>query len=92
MSREDWEVFDFIKAERQQKRDERRMSFEKVYAAMGWTRHHETHYSRIVNGRRLDYWPGPKKWRYNNKTMFGDVKQWLRKYDPSYKSTNDEAE
>lgn len=84
MSREDWEVFDILKKERQEKRGKRRMEFEDNYAELGWTRHSETHYSRTVNGKRLDYWPGPKKWRYNNKTMGGDVDQWLRKHDKDY--------
>lgn len=84
MSREDWEVFDILKQERQEKRGKRRMSFEEEYAEKGWTRHHETHYSRTVNGERLDYWPGPKKWRFKGKTMYGDVDQWLRKHDDTY--------
>ena len=91
MSREDWEAFDLMKEERQKKRGERRMSFEETYTDKGWTRLHETHYSRTVNGERLDYWPGPKKWRYKNKTMFGDVEQWLRKHDSSFESAGIQA-
>lgn len=79
MSREDWEVFDILRQERKDKRLKRRAEFEEQYAELGWTRHTETHYSRTLDGDRVDYWPGPKKWRYRNKTMHGDVHAWLNK-------------
>lgn len=36
-----------------------------------WTEHTPFHWSRIVRGRRLDYWPSRKKWQYNNKVKRG---------------------
>lgn len=86
MSREDWEVFDLIKAERKAKREKSRGTFGQTAIQLGWTRHVETHYSRDLDGSRVDYWPGPKKWRYKGKMMFGDVNGWLRKRDPEFKA------
>jgi hypothetical protein len=43
----------------------------------GWLRHHDTHYSTMLLGFRLDYWPGPKKWRWKKKTSFGDVMKFI---------------
>ena len=37
----------------------------------GWTKHTEYHWSRIVDGHRLDYWPSRKKYRFKGKTRRG---------------------
>lgn len=76
MSREDWEVFDALKQERKEKRESRRAAFT---GGDGWTRHHETHWSYELLGDRLDYWPGPMRFRWRNKTMNGDVCAFIRK-------------
>ena len=45
----------------------------------GWCKHTEYHWSRVLNGNRLDYWPSRKKWQYNNKIMTGDVTKFISK-------------
>jgi hypothetical protein len=76
MSAEDFEVFRLIKEERQEKRRSRREAFN---GGEGWTRHHETHWSYVLHGERLDYWPGPQRFRWKGKTMNGDVLQFIAK-------------
>jgi hypothetical protein len=39
----------------------------------GWTKHTEYHWSRCVNGERLDYWPSRKKFQWRGKVQRGDV-------------------
>lgn len=75
MSREDWEVFDLMKQERKEKRAARRAAFDPA----GWTKHHDTHYSRTLLGDRLDYWPGPKRWRWRGRSMNGNVEEFIAK-------------
>lgn len=47
----------------------------------GWTIHTEYHWSRTLNGKRLDYWPSRSRWQYNNRIMTGDVKRFIAKRD-----------
>jgi hypothetical protein len=44
----------------------------------GWTKHTEYHWSRTVNGERLDYWPSRKKFQWRGKIMRGDVMRIVR--------------
>lgn len=45
----------------------------------GWTVHTEYHWSRMVSGHRLDFWPSRKKWRFKGKTSRGDVNAFISK-------------
>lgn len=36
-----------------------------------WAKHTEYHWSRTVNGKRLDYWPSRKKWQYEGRVTRG---------------------
>jgi hypothetical protein len=45
----------------------------------GWELHTEYHWSRTLNGKRLDYWPSRNKFQYNGKVMCGDVAGFIRK-------------
>lgn len=47
----------------------------------GWTVHTEYHWSRMVAGRRLDYWPSRKKFQYRGKVRRGDVMAFISKED-----------
>ncbi len=78
MSREDWAVFEEMRRERQQIKAERRAAFN---PGPPWTRHHETHWSRPLLGDRLDYWPGPRKWRWRGRTRTGDVMAFIAKQE-----------
>jgi hypothetical protein len=39
----------------------------------GWTIHTDYHWSMVLNGKRLDYWPSRNKFQYGGKVMCGDV-------------------
>lgn len=45
----------------------------------GWTIHTEHHWSRTLNGKRLDYWPSRNKFQYEGRVMTGDVLGFIRK-------------
>lgn len=45
----------------------------------GWTQHTELHWSRTLNGKRLDYWPSRNKFQYEGRVMTGDVDGFIRK-------------
>lgn len=45
----------------------------------GWTIHTDFHWSRDLNGKRLDYWPSRNKFQYNGKVMCGDVEGFYKK-------------
>lgn len=37
----------------------------------GWTKHTQWHWSRQINGSRMDYWPSRKKFMWQGKVMRG---------------------
>ena len=37
----------------------------------GWTKHTPWHWSRMVNGDRLNYWPSRKRWQYRGRVQRG---------------------
>jgi hypothetical protein len=39
----------------------------------GWTVHTDHHWSMMLNGKRLDYWPSRNKFQYSGRVMVGDV-------------------
>jgi hypothetical protein len=45
----------------------------------GWHLHTEYHWSRTLNGKRLDYWPSKNKFQYQGKVMCGDVMKFIKK-------------
>lgn len=45
----------------------------------GWNIHTMYHWSRILNGKRLDYWPSRNKFQYDGRIMCGDVNGFIRK-------------
>ena len=44
----------------------------------GWTKHTEYHWTRMVDGDRLDYWPSRKKYQWRGKILRGDVMKIVR--------------
>jgi hypothetical protein len=46
--------------------------------AEGWDKHTAYHWSRTLNGKRLDYWPSKNKFQYDNSVMCGDVEGFIR--------------
>ena len=65
---------------REHDKTRRHNNLENAYAdgTDGWTIHNQTHWSRDLNGHRLDYWPSRNKFRYKNRTYTGDVKGFIR--------------
>ena len=45
----------------------------------GWHLHTEHHWSRQLQGKRLDYWPSTNKFQYDGMIMRGDVAAFIRK-------------
>jgi len=45
----------------------------------GWTKHTEWHWSRMLNGERLDYWPSRKKYQFRGRVQRGDVMKLIAK-------------
>lgn len=47
----------------------------------GWEIHTDYHWSRDLNGKRLDYWPSRNKFQYQGRVMTGDVIGFIKKRD-----------
>jgi hypothetical protein len=45
----------------------------------GWNKHTEYHWSRTLQGKRLDYWPSRNKFQYEGRVMCGDVLGFIKK-------------
>lgn len=75
------EIWDMMKEASKEKFDADRLRFlEEAQAADdgGWTKHTKYHWSRTVNGKRLDYWPSRKKYQYDGQIRRGDVMKIVR--------------
>lgn len=73
-------VYDAMKNHGQQKFDADRSRFMAAALAEGvegWTIHTAFHWSYMLNGSKLDYWPSRKKWQYKGKTHRGDVRKFI---------------
>lgn len=78
MSRD--EIWDAMKEHSKQKFNTDRRTFMAQAKATddgGWTKHTEFHWSRMVGGHKLDFWPSRKKWQYRGKIHRGDVYQFI---------------
>jgi hypothetical protein len=75
-------VWDALKERSKQKFDADRARFMAKAQADddgGWTKHTDWHWSRMVDGHRLDYWPSRKKFQYQGRVMRGDVMRIVRR-------------
>lgn len=45
----------------------------------GWLQHTPYHWSRYIDGKKLDYWPSRRKWMYEGRVMNGDIEGFIRK-------------
>lgn len=80
-------VWDALKQHSKQKFDADRALFLSQAVSNddgGWTKHTEWHWSRMVAGSRLDYWPSRKKWQYKGTVQRGNVQEFMKR-----KSSND---
>ena len=74
-------IWDAIKAHKKDKFDSDRSKFLEQATEQddgGWTKHTQYHWSRNINGERLDYWPSRKKYQWRGKVMRGDVMKIVR--------------
>lgn len=39
----------------------------------GWTKHTDYHFSKIVDGKKLDWWPSTCKAQYNGAMVYGSL-------------------
>jgi hypothetical protein len=67
---------DLYNALKEQKKEKRQKNLKKADPT-GWNKHSEYHWSRIVNGKKLDYWPSTNKFQYAGKVMSGNVKEFI---------------
>lgn len=44
----------------------------------GWVKHTKWHWSRFVDGDKLDYWPSRNKFQFRNKVQRGDVYAFIK--------------
>ena len=68
------EIWDEIKKHSQDKFDKDRKRFlaeAQRDEVKGWEKHTPFHWSRMVDGERLDYWPSRKKWQYKGRIRRG---------------------
>lgn len=79
-------IWDALKAHSKQKFDADRARFLAEAPDDGnWTKHTPYHWSRLINGERLDYWPSRKKWMFKGKVRRGDIRRFLtaRTHEPA---------
>ena len=68
------EVFNIMR-EKDKERRERNLS---KANPEGWTIHTTYHWSRMLNGKKLQYWPSRNKFMYDGRVMCGDVEGFIR--------------
>ena len=76
------EIWDVLKMHRREKFDSDRKRFmaeAQSFDDGGWTKHTEFHWSRMVAGHKLDYWPSRKKWQWKGKISRGDVLAFIKR-------------
>ena len=71
-----------------QAKREQNLEDNKKLADDGWTVHTEYHWSRTLNGKRLDYWPSRNKFQYEGNIHHGDVHGFVRKREGSQGNGN----
>lgn len=59
--------------------DERKAKNLAAACSDGWVVHTDHHWSRVLDGKRIDYWPSRKKFQYDGRVMCGDVNGFIRK-------------
>ncbi len=75
-------IYDAMKQASKEKFDSDRARFlsQAVEADDGlWNKHTQYHWSRMLNGRKLDYWPSRKKFQYKGKVRRGDVLAFIKR-------------
>lgn len=74
------EIYDAMKLRSKEKFDSDRYKFLRnaTLADDGlWEKHTDYHWSRVVDGIRVDYWPSRKKYMANGTVARGDVYKFI---------------
>lgn len=74
MSREDYEVFNEMRRQKQERRNKRLANT----SDFGWSKHSETHWYRMLDGEKLHWWPSANKWLYRGKYYRGGLPRAIR--------------
>lgn len=77
------EIWDALKERSKEKFDADRKRFladAQKHDDGGWTKHTDYHWSRNLNGERLDYWPSRKKFQFRGKVRRGNVQDLITKH------------
>lgn len=80
------EIYDIMKDHSKAKFDADRQRFlvEAINNDDGnWTQHTEFHWSRMLAGHKLYYWPSRKKWQYQGRVRRGNVLKFIAIREPS---------
>ena len=76
MSAEDFEPLKEMSRLYKAKKAERRSEFQ---GGEGWRKFSNTHWRYTLNGKPLDFWPGPAKWQYEGRISRGDVREFIKR-------------
>jgi hypothetical protein len=72
------EIYDIMKAHSKEKFDaDRKRHLANAFDDGGWVKHTPFHWSRTIDGDRLNYWPSRKKYQFKGKVRRGDVSKLL---------------
>lgn len=69
MSREDYEIFDELRKQKQERRAKRLANT----SDFGWSKHSDTHWYRFIDGEKLHFWPSANKWLFKGKYYRGGL-------------------
>lgn len=64
---------DDFRAMREETRKHRRAMLKKANTE-GWTQHTEWHFSRVINGERVEWWPSGGKAKIKGRIIYGHQK------------------
>lgn len=74
MSAEDFAPLKEMRRQYAAKKADRRASFK---GGPGWIKFSDTHWRFVIDGKPLDYWPGPAKWQYEGRIYRGNVLEYV---------------
>jgi len=74
------EVFNAMKREDARRRER---NLQSATDDGGWKKHTAYHWSRDLNGDRLDFWPSRNRFHFQGRTHTGDVRGFIRRREAS---------
>lgn len=80
MSDDYMDIKEWAKAKRDFDRKRKTNNMNGAFDDGGWTKHNEFHWSRILQGQKLQYWPSTNKFQHGNgRIMYGGIEGYIRK-------------